>query len=247
VLDAALACATAHGVAADSRLTEVRGRRTADVILEAAEAVRADLIVLGTHGRRGMDRAFAGSDAEQILRRAPVPVLLVRLPAAHVQAADPSPRPRDARRRDPVQTAPALTNPPTNAAPDAWWSLDAGALFAALASGPSGRSGSEAAWRRCVHGANEVVEIRTATPTILLVIVASAGLGLSQELRAFGVMAGLRSRLALVERGRTALDAAQGAGSGARYGWKGPCPSTATSPARAPPDSRACARARPRS
>jgi nucleotide-binding universal stress UspA family protein len=93
VLDAALACATAHGVAADSRLVEVRGRRTADVILEAAEAVRADLIVLGTHGRRGMDRAFAGSDAEQILRRAPVPVLLVRLPAAHVQAADPSPAP----------------------------------------------------------------------------------------------------------------------------------------------------------
>ena len=42
----------------------------------------AEMIVLGTHGRRGLARVLMGSDAEQIARTAPVPVLLVRLPAA---------------------------------------------------------------------------------------------------------------------------------------------------------------------
>ncbi len=46
-----------------------------------ARAWGADLIVLGTHGRRGLARVLMGSDAEQIARTAPVPVLLVRLPA----------------------------------------------------------------------------------------------------------------------------------------------------------------------
>jgi hypothetical protein len=38
----------------------------------------ADLIVIGTHGRRGVGRLVLGSSAEHILRFAPVPVLLVR-------------------------------------------------------------------------------------------------------------------------------------------------------------------------
>jgi nucleotide-binding universal stress UspA family protein len=46
------------------------------------QAWSADLLVLGTHGRRGPRRVLLGSDAEQILRIATVPVLLVRLPAA---------------------------------------------------------------------------------------------------------------------------------------------------------------------
>ena len=52
-----------------------------------AEATKwpADLIVLGTHGRRGVGRLFMGSDAEQIVRLATVPVLLVR--ASEVAAA----------------------------------------------------------------------------------------------------------------------------------------------------------------
>lgn len=41
---------------------------------------QADLIVIGTHGRRGLGRALLGSDTELILRNAPVPVLLVRHP-----------------------------------------------------------------------------------------------------------------------------------------------------------------------
>ena len=47
-----------------------------------AQAQGADLIVLGTHGRRGLARVLMGSDAEQVARTSPVPVLLVRLPAA---------------------------------------------------------------------------------------------------------------------------------------------------------------------
>ncbi|HEX8110719.1 MAG TPA: universal stress protein [Kofleriaceae bacterium] len=50
-----------------------------DAILHAARAVRADLIVIGTHGRRGLTRVLLGSVAEDILRRAPCPVLAVRL------------------------------------------------------------------------------------------------------------------------------------------------------------------------
>ena len=39
-----------------------------------------DLIVMGTHGRRGIDRMLFGSTAEQVVRNAPCPVLSVRLP-----------------------------------------------------------------------------------------------------------------------------------------------------------------------
>jgi nucleotide-binding universal stress UspA family protein len=38
----------------------------------------AELIVIGTHGRRGIGRVLMGSDAEQVVRHAPVPVLLYR-------------------------------------------------------------------------------------------------------------------------------------------------------------------------
>jgi nucleotide-binding universal stress UspA family protein len=44
----------------------------------AARQWRADLIVMGTHGRRGMSRLAMGSDAELVVRSTPVPVLLVR-------------------------------------------------------------------------------------------------------------------------------------------------------------------------
>jgi nucleotide-binding universal stress UspA family protein len=47
-------------------------------ILEAAKELGADLIVLGTHGRRGVAHAFLGSVAEKVVRLSPVPVLTVR-------------------------------------------------------------------------------------------------------------------------------------------------------------------------
>jgi nucleotide-binding universal stress UspA family protein len=43
-----------------------------------ARLAKADLIVVGSHGRRGLGRMLLGSDAEQIVRHAPVPVLVVR-------------------------------------------------------------------------------------------------------------------------------------------------------------------------
>jgi universal stress protein A len=45
-----------------------------------AEENKIDLIVIGTHGRRGLDRMLFGSTAEQVVRHAPCPVLTVRLP-----------------------------------------------------------------------------------------------------------------------------------------------------------------------
>ena len=78
VLQAALARAEAAGLPAESRLLECFAARTSDVLLNEASAWGADLLVLGTHGRRGIGRLLLGSDAEQILRASTVPVLLVR-------------------------------------------------------------------------------------------------------------------------------------------------------------------------
>ena len=61
-------------------LAENIGGRVADTIVKEAKRLRADLIVMGTHGRRGVQRALLGSDAELVVRYSPVPVLLV--PAA---------------------------------------------------------------------------------------------------------------------------------------------------------------------
>lgn len=53
-----------------------------EAILEAAEEVSADLVIMGTHGRRGIARALIGSVAEAIVRASPVPVLTVHAAAA---------------------------------------------------------------------------------------------------------------------------------------------------------------------
>lgn len=53
-------------------------RSVADVIVAQAKKARADLIVIGTHGRRGVSRLVMGSDAEGVVRTTPVPVLLVK-------------------------------------------------------------------------------------------------------------------------------------------------------------------------
>jgi universal stress protein A len=58
----------------------VRGK-SHKAILEYANKVRADLIVMGTHGRSGLDHAFFGSVTERVIRRAPCPVLIVRHPS----------------------------------------------------------------------------------------------------------------------------------------------------------------------
>ncbi len=49
-------------------------------ILQTAKKKSADLIVMGTHGRTGLDHILFGSTAEKVVRRSPCPVLTVRLP-----------------------------------------------------------------------------------------------------------------------------------------------------------------------
>ncbi len=49
-----------------------------DAVLQAADELQADLVVMGTHGRRGLRRALLGSVAESVLRTAHCPVLVVR-------------------------------------------------------------------------------------------------------------------------------------------------------------------------
>lgn len=78
ILEKGLATVRAQGIAADSVLYENLGRTVPQRVLAEAEAWKADLIVIGTHGRRGVRRMVLGSSAEGILREAAVPVLLVR-------------------------------------------------------------------------------------------------------------------------------------------------------------------------
>jgi nucleotide-binding universal stress UspA family protein len=49
-------------------------------ILHTAGEIHADLIVMGTHGRTGLSRLLMGSVAEQVMRQAPCPVLIVKTP-----------------------------------------------------------------------------------------------------------------------------------------------------------------------
>jgi nucleotide-binding universal stress UspA family protein len=78
LLDRAAKLASSRGVRPESELWESAGVRVAEVIVERAKRWRADLVVIGTHGRRGVSRMLMGSDAELVVRNAPMPVLLVR-------------------------------------------------------------------------------------------------------------------------------------------------------------------------
>lgn len=60
--------------------TQVLEGRPADVIVDHARAVKADLIVMGSLGRTGLERLLVGSVAERVVRLAPCPVLVVRAP-----------------------------------------------------------------------------------------------------------------------------------------------------------------------
>lgn len=80
ILDDAMAIAKASGVETDYILVESFGERLGNAVADAAKRWNADLVVVGTHGRRGLGRVLMGSGAEQIVRLAPVPVLVVRSP-----------------------------------------------------------------------------------------------------------------------------------------------------------------------
>lgn len=82
ILDAAEEVAVAQGIRPTRIMVESIGGVAADLILEQAKEWHADVIVMGTHGRRGIFRLAMGSDAEQVVRGATIPVMLVRGQAA---------------------------------------------------------------------------------------------------------------------------------------------------------------------
>ncbi len=78
ILDEAQAAAQSAGVKADGVMLESIGGVAADFILAQAKEWKADLIVMGTHGRRGLMRLALGSNADLVVRGAAVPVMLIR-------------------------------------------------------------------------------------------------------------------------------------------------------------------------
>jgi len=80
ILDQARTRATAAELPVETVLYDDLGLPVEERIVIAARDWPADLIVMGTHGRRGVTRAMLGSSAEAVLRTSPVPVLLVRTP-----------------------------------------------------------------------------------------------------------------------------------------------------------------------
>ena len=89
ILEKGAAHARKHGVKVQTSLVESLGGSAARCIVDDAKKWHASLIVLGTHGRRGIRRMVMGSDAEEVVRNAPAPVLLVR--------SGPAPRPAGRR------------------------------------------------------------------------------------------------------------------------------------------------------
>lgn len=80
LLDAAESRAREAGVPAEGIMMAAVSRRSGACIVQQAADWPAELIVCGTHGRRGIGRLVLGSDAEYVVRHAAVPVLLVRSP-----------------------------------------------------------------------------------------------------------------------------------------------------------------------
>lgn len=78
ILEDARATVAAAGIEVDTVLHDNLAGTVHELVTAEAAQWPADLIVLGTHGRRGVRRLVLGSSAEHILRQAPVPVLLVR-------------------------------------------------------------------------------------------------------------------------------------------------------------------------
>jgi nucleotide-binding universal stress UspA family protein len=72
---------------AETELVENATGRVADAIVERAKRWKADLIVMGTHGRSGFDRLLIGSNAELVVRHSTIPVLLVPASGAAARGA----------------------------------------------------------------------------------------------------------------------------------------------------------------
>lgn len=77
-LDAAVEAAKVHGIEAEPHIAEIMNGAPGLTIVQEAEKYGADLIVMGTHGRRGLSRLLVGSDAATVIGQGHIPVLLVK-------------------------------------------------------------------------------------------------------------------------------------------------------------------------
>lgn len=77
-LDDALAIVKSAGVDGDSHFVDAPGKRLGDAVAQEASSWQADLVVVGTHGRRGLSRVLLGSGAESVIRLSTLPVLVIR-------------------------------------------------------------------------------------------------------------------------------------------------------------------------
>lgn len=78
LLDEAAILLSRENITVKTVLLESKGEPVSELIARQAGVTGAKLVIMGTHGRRGMNRLLLGSDAEQVARIAPVPVMLVR-------------------------------------------------------------------------------------------------------------------------------------------------------------------------
>jgi len=78
------------GLRAETIVRELAQGTPARAIVEEAASSNCDLIVMGTHGRSGIARAVAGSNAEEVVRRSSVPVLVVHRPKRRHRRVTPS-------------------------------------------------------------------------------------------------------------------------------------------------------------
>lgn len=76
IVATAKTAAEARGVKVSTILT--RAAAVADAIIEIAKARGADVIVMASHGRKGVERLLLGSETQQVLVRASIPVLVLR-------------------------------------------------------------------------------------------------------------------------------------------------------------------------
>jgi nucleotide-binding universal stress UspA family protein len=68
-----------NGLHSESAMLETTADNTGELIVKQAADWPADVIVMGTHGRRGLSRLVLGSNAEYVLRHTSIPVLLIRM------------------------------------------------------------------------------------------------------------------------------------------------------------------------
>jgi nucleotide-binding universal stress UspA family protein len=110
----AKAKSSAHGAGVDLTplLAEARGRTVAHAILAQVKKSKADVLVIGTHGRRGLSRLLLGSDAEAVLREASIPVLLVKTAKGGKRK-----RPGATKSTSTLRGAGAATRQPSSSAP----------------------------------------------------------------------------------------------------------------------------------